>query len=195
MWGELPDVIFPVLLCLQQCTEPPSSEGAMDGSKAFKLHINEGILWAYQFPSTTRSKGGVCGSASMVQLDPIQVVPAGRRERRRRGGSRTPRRRPSGAAPTSPPEGVFRHKRRMVLVELSGRITGRLGYDYRLCHRRDGMAGTTILYHLRIYRRPHSPSGTPAGRRELLEDGHRRRFRRGRRTFRGTTGRTSSGRT
>ena len=29
------------------------------------------------------------------------------------------------------------------------------------------MAGTTILYHLRIYRRPHTPSGTTAGRREL----------------------------
>ena len=62
---------------------------------------------------------------------------------------------------------LFRHKRRMELVELSGRITGRLGYDYRLRHRRDGIAGTTILYHLRIYRRPHSPSGTTAGRREL----------------------------
>ena len=36
---------------------------------------------------------------------------------------------PSGAAPTvtSPPEGVFRHKRRMELVELSGRTKGRLG--------------------------------------------------------------------
>ena len=63
---------------------------------------------------------------------------------------------------------LFRHKRRMELVELSGRITGRLGYDYRLRHRRDCIAGTTILYHLRIYRRPHSPSGTTAGRRELL---------------------------
>ena len=63
---------------------------------------------------------------------------------------------------------LFRHKRRMELVELSGRITGRLGYDYRLRHRRDGIAGTPILYHLRIYRRPHSSSGMTAGRRELL---------------------------
>ena len=31
------------------------------------------------------------------------------------------------AAPTSPPEGVFRHKRRMELDGPSGRITGRLG--------------------------------------------------------------------
>ena len=50
----------------------------MDGSKAFKLQTNEGILWAYLFPSTTRSEGGVCERASMVQLDPMTVVPAGR---------------------------------------------------------------------------------------------------------------------
>ena len=54
--------------------------------------------------------------------------------------------------------------------------------DYSLRHRRDGNAGTTILYQLRIYLRPQSSSVTTAGRRELLEDGHRRRFRRGRRT-------------
>ena len=51
-------------------------------------------------------------------------------------------------------------------------------------------AGTTILYHLHIRRRQHSSSVMTAGRRELLEDGHRRRFRRGRRTFQGTTGQT-----
>ena len=56
----------------------------------------------------------------------------------------------------------------MELVELSGRITGRLGYDYRLRHRRDGNAGTTILYHLRNRRRPHSSSGMTAGRQGLL---------------------------
>ena len=66
---------------------------------------------------------------------------------------------PSGAAPTSsPPEGVFWHKRRMELVELSGRTTVHgptLIYmaDYSLRHRRDGNAGSTILYHPRIYRR------------------------------------------
>ena len=62
--------------------------------------------------------------------------------------------------------------------------------DYSLRHRRDGNAGTTILYHLRNRRRSHSSSWMTAGRRELLGDGHRRRFRRGRRTFRGTSGRT-----
>ena len=58
----------------------------------------------------------------------------------------------------------------MELVELSGRITGRLGYDYGPRHRRDGnlKAGTTILYHLRIYRRPHSSSRMTAGRQGLL---------------------------
>ena len=40
--------------------------------------------------------------------------------------------------------------------------------DYSLRHRRDGNAGTTILYHLNIYLSPHSSSGMTAGRRELL---------------------------
>ena len=62
--------------------------------------------------------------------------------------------------------------------------------DCSLRHRRDGSAGTTILYHLRIYRRPHSSLVMTAGRRDLLEHGRRRRIRRGRRTFRGTTDRT-----
>ena len=43
--------------------------------------------------------------------------------------------------------------------------------DYSLRHRREGSAGTTILYHLRIYRRPHSSSVMTAGRRELLSMG------------------------
>ena len=37
--------------------------------------------------------------------------------------------------------------------------------DRSLRHRRDGNAGTTILYHLRNRRRPHSSSGMTAGRR------------------------------
>ena len=60
--------------------------------------------------------------------------------------------------------------------------------DYSLRHRRDGNAGTTILYHLRNYRSLHSSSVITAVRRELLEDGHRRRIRRGRRTFHATFG-------
>ena len=99
---------------------------------------------------------------------------------------------PNGAAPTSPPEGVFRHKRLMELDELSGRTTGRLGYTWPTTAYAIGGTATLALrysYHLRICRRPHSSSVMTAGRRELLEDGHRRRFRWGRRTFRGTTGR------
>ena len=74
----------------------------------------------------------------------VWCFPAGRYVRRRGGGGSPPgalsapkgewpytEATPSGAAPTSPPEGVFRHKRRMELVELSGRITGRLGYTRR----------------------------------------------------------------
>ena len=37
---------------------------------------------------------------------------------------------PSGAAPTSPPEGVFRHMRLMELDELSGRAMGRLRHTW-----------------------------------------------------------------
>ena len=65
-------------------------------------------------------------------MDPMQVIPAGRAISAEggvavhRGSEATP----SGAAPTSPPEGVFRHKRRKELVELSGRTTGRLGYTW-----------------------------------------------------------------
>ena len=51
----------------------------MDGSKAFKLQTNEGMLYSYLFPSTTRSEGAVCGRASMVQFYPMAVVTAGRR--------------------------------------------------------------------------------------------------------------------
>ena len=40
--------------------------------------------------------------------------------------------------------------------------------DYSLRHRRDGNAGTTILYHLLNRRSPHSSSGMTSGRRELL---------------------------
>ena len=93
---------------------------------------------------------------------------------------------------TSPPEGVFRHKRLRELVELSGRTTRPTRIhmaDYSLRHRRDGNAATTILYHPRICLRQYSSSVMTAGRRELLEDGLRCRFRRGSRTFRGTTGR------
>ncbi len=53
--------------------------------------------------------------------------------------------------------------------------------DYSPRHRRDGRAGTTILYQARIYRRTHSLSVMTTGG-QLLGHGHRRRYRLGRRT-------------
>ena len=52
---------------------------------------------------------------------------------------------PSGAAPTSPSEGVFRHKRLMELDEQSGRTTGRLGYTWPTTAYTIG--GTATLHH------------------------------------------------
>ena len=62
-------------------------------------------------------------------------------------------------------------------------------------HRRDCRAGTTILYHLHKHRQTHSLSVMTTGLTELLEHGHRRRYRRSRRTFQGLQARWSSGRT
>ena len=56
--------------------------------------------------------------------------------------------------------------------------------DYSPRNRRDGSAGTTMLYHLHIDSLAHSLSVMTTGRQELLEHGHRRRFRRGRRSGR-----------
>ncbi len=67
--------------------------------------------------------------------------------------------------------------------------------NYSLRHRRDGRAGTTILFHLRNYRQTHSPSVMTTGRTELLEHGHHRRYCRGRRTFQGLLAGWSSGQT
>ena len=98
---------------------------------------------------------------------------------------------PSGAAPTSPPEGVFRHKRRMELVELSGRITGRLGYTRRP---EPTPSEGRQRWHTDTLSSPQPPPPAlflrdDCGPPRAVGDGHRRRFRRGRRTFRGTTGR------
>ena len=90
---------------IQPCTEPPSSEGAWRlwmAPKAFKLHANHETLWTHLSSSTTRSKGECVWYCDTEGT-------------------------PSGAAPTSPPEGVFRHTRRLELDEQSGRTAGRLG--------------------------------------------------------------------
>ena len=91
---------------------------------------------------TSGSEGGYLWKCEHVRMDfVLQVFPHREHYQRRWGGVSPPgalsvpkgewpytKATPSGAAPTSPPEGVFRHKRRMELVELSGRIAGRLGY-------------------------------------------------------------------
>ena len=68
-------------------------------------------------------RGNVSGSASMCEGSHAGDPRRARYQRRRGMAEATTRE----AAPTSPPEGVFRHKRRMELDELSGRTTGRLG--------------------------------------------------------------------
>ena len=86
-------------------------------------------LWAYLFSSTTFSEGDVCGSASMCDgphagFPRLATLAAPKEEWPYTEATQ------SGAAPTSQPEGVFRHKRLMELVELSGRTTGPLGYTW-----------------------------------------------------------------
>ena len=86
---------------------------------------------------------------------------------------------------------VFRHERRMELVERSGRTTGRLGYTCRLepmpsegrqCWHNDALSSPQPQPPALFLRDDCRPPGA-------VGDGHRRRFRRGRRTFPGTTGR------
>jgi hypothetical protein len=156
------------------------------------------------------------------------------------GGTADFRTTTSGAAPTSPPEGVFRSiprkkYRRAVGTHYGPTRTRQAGIS--LCHRRDGRAGTTILQlvsapdvRTRVLQSDYGPAGLPEqgqrrrirrSRRIVLRDygqeeaassrrravgtagpfqglradqagssGRRRRLRRGRSTFRGTTGRT-----
>jgi hypothetical protein len=69
-------------------------------------------------------------------------------------------------------------------MRLSERTTSRLGYIGPTLprHRTDGTAGTTRLNHHSNYCRTASIQVMTTGRTELLEDGHRRRYRRGRMT-------------
>ena len=69
---------------------------------------------------------------------------------------------------------LFRHKRLIELDELSGRTTGRLGHTWpttAYAIRGTAKAGTTILYHFRNCRRPHSSSVMTAGRRSCWSMG------------------------
>ena len=118
-------LIFSFLLWMQPCTEPPSSEGAMGGVQRLSSCMPTArTLWAYLFSSTTCSEGDVCGSASMCD-GPHAGFP-----RRATLAVAVHRGDAKWSCPDWPAEGVFRHKRLMELVELSGRITGRLGYTW-----------------------------------------------------------------
>ena len=84
------------------------------GALKLKYYMfRRGYVWKYEHVCWTPCKFSPPGDASGAE-----------------GGwpGRTLRRRQVVSAPTSPPEGVFRHKRLCELVELSGRTTGRLGY-------------------------------------------------------------------
>ena len=75
----------------------------------------------------------------------------------------------SGAAPTSPPEGVFRRTRRWKYRRAVGTHYGPTRIhqaDYSPRHRRDGRAGTTILLSS-----PHLPPGRAASRSDYGPDG------------------------
>ena len=197
---------FPSPLRMQPGTEPPGPEGGNAGRRPrlAAMTYRKTTMGATVI-RTSGSEGAILWKCEHVRLDFfLQVFPAGRYERQRGSGGSPPgalsapkgewpytEATPSGAAPTSPPEGVFRHKRRMELVELSGRITGRLGYTRRPEPTpSEGRQG----WHTDALSSPQPPSTALVLRDDCgppgdVGDGHRRRFRRGRRTFRGTTGR------
>ena len=95
---------------------------------------------------------------------------------------------PSGAAPTSPSEGVFRHTRRLELDEQQA-DSDALGLL------QPTPSEGRQSWHYYTLSSPHLPPSPLTisddyGPHELLENGHRRSFRLGRRSFPGTTGRT-----
>ena len=78
---------------------------------------------------TTRSEGGCVRKCEHLRGTPCRFSPPGALSALEGDWPYTEAT-PSGAARTSPPEGVFRPKRRMELDELSGRTTGRLRYTW-----------------------------------------------------------------
>jgi hypothetical protein len=174
---------------------PSSSEGDMEASKAFKLHANHQTLWAYLSSSTTRSKGGRMWEYEHVRwsrMDPHADFPRRATLAAPKGERRYTEKTPSGAAPTSPPEGVFRHTRRTELDEQSELTTGSSDTLGRL---QPTPSEGPQRWHYDTLSSPHLPPSPfiisdDYGPPELLEHGHSRRFRRGRRTFPGTTGQT-----
>ncbi len=111
---------------------------------------------------------------------------------RRQRGTANFRTTNSGAAPTSPPGGVFRR----ILRKKYRRAVGTHYWPTRirragssLCHRRDGRAGTTILQIVSAPDVRTKALPTDYGPAGLPEQGQRRRIRQSRRIFNETTGR------
>ena len=143
---------------------------------------------------TSCSEGDVCGSASMCEWIFCRFSPPGALSVPKGEWPYTEAT-TREAAQTSPPEqpgpeGVFRHKRRMELDELSGRTTRRLGCTCRL---EPTPSEGRQRWHYDTLSSPQPPPPAlllrdDCGPARAVGDGHRRRFRRGRRTFPGTTG-------
>ena len=101
-------LIFPVLLRMQLSTEPPSSEGAMDGvQRRSRLHDNRKDNYGRNCnPHFMFRRGNVSGSASMCE-GPHAGDPRRARYQRRRGNGRTPRRRHVKLPRLARPKGCF----------------------------------------------------------------------------------------
>ena len=101
-------LIFPVLLRMQLSTEPPSSEGAMDGvQRLSRQHDNRKDNYGRNCnPHFMFRRGNVSGSASMCE-GPHAGDPRRARYQRRRGNGRTPRRRHVKLPRLARPKGCF----------------------------------------------------------------------------------------
>ena len=95
--------------------------------KAFKLHTYSKDTMGVLVPKHYMFRRGCVWKCEHVRWTPCRFSPPGALSAPK-GEWQYTKATPSGAAPTSPPEGVFRHKRLWELVEQSGRTTGRLGY-------------------------------------------------------------------
>ena len=108
-------LIFPVFCGCSWAQKLQAPKGLRNFPKAIKLHDNRKDNYGRTCSQALHVPKGMCVELQACAMDPMQVFPARRRQRRRRGSGRTPRRTSSGAAPTCPPEGVFRCKRLMEL--------------------------------------------------------------------------------
>ena len=99
--------VFPVFCGCSRVQNLQAPKGRLwTASKAFKLHVNHGTLWAHLISSTTRSEG-VCEEIRACAMDPNAGFPRRVTLAAPKGEWPYTEETPSGAAPTSPPEGVF----------------------------------------------------------------------------------------